>query len=653
MRKMIIGLLLMFFAVSVLTPGAIQAADDLSGHKYEEQMRKLMELGVIVGYDDGTIQPERAVTRAEFAKMVVMTFELGAQEAAETANLEATQNFKDVSAASWYAPYVATAFNSGIVNGFEADNTFRPNALITREQMASMVARALHAKGILVNEEEMAELSFTDSSTILSVHKPDVQLLTHLGVMTGNTDNTFKSKNNSTRWMVALVMFKSLDHISPPENLPYQVSSITDGQLTVVKQFNEYADAKKYVQSSTKAEVIEKGHQIVWIRNGLAVVNSFTEIYPTTSLKAGNSAFRPYVSSPTELKFIDAGENFIKVELAGVAGYVSPASVNLIPEKMKKGQSYYKVSDNGGLVHMIFNHLNGSYASTGVIGKAPSAMAVNKEYYSWDGSTFTDANGKLVTQEFQYFNQLPLQSVSGYTAAELDKYLEKVFPYIGKTSGGKKWSSSPLIGTGKFFKEAESKYKVNALYLMAHAIHESAWGTSKIAQDKFNLFGYGAVDADAYNGAYTYSSFKESIEEAAKKINATYHNPRGAYYNGSVLGNKAIGMNVRYASDPYWGEKVAGHMYRADSYLGGKNISNYSLFYTTVDNLKVRRTAGTSSAEIYSLPRKGMPVIKLGETNVSGALWYKILSENVAYTEAYSYGKGSLGEYLKPLPIAK
>ena len=48
---------------------------------------------------------------------------------------------------------------------------------------------------------------------------------------------------------------------------------------------------------------------------------------------------------------------------------------------------------------------------------------------------------------------------------------------------------SPLIGLGKKFKEVESKYNVNALFLYSLAIHESYYGTSALAKDKNNLFG--------------------------------------------------------------------------------------------------------------------------------------------------------------------
>ena len=113
----------------------------------------------------------------------------------------------------------------------------------------------------------------------------------------------------------------------------------------------------------------------------------------------------------------------------------------------------------------------------------------------------------------------------------------------------------------------ETTYGVNALYLMAHAIHESAWGTSSIAQTKYNLYGINATDADPEGNADTYVSFEDSIKRAAEFVTSAYLSPTNWRYNGSFLGNKGAGMNVKYASDPYWGEKIAGHMYRADKYL--------------------------------------------------------------------------------------
>ena len=655
MRKLMMGFLAMLIVLSALSSETAKAADDLAGHVYEAEMRELMELGIIQGYKDGTIRPNQEVTRAEFAKMVVQSFELGTpinSASAEnggfsTAAVAAAVNFKDVLPGEWYYNSIAEAVEAGIIKG-HSDNTFKPNDLITREQMASMVSRALKAKGIIINVSETKAMDFTDASLIRDDHKDDVRILTHLGIITGNENKTFKPKDSSTRWMVALVMLRARDQVFPPKKLEFQASSVTADKTIVVKHFDTFAQAKDYAQKNSKVQVVERSNQILWMKKGLVSTNAFTEIYPTESLKAGNSTFRPYVPANTELKFLDATATTVKVELAGKVGYVSSKVVRLIPQAMQKGQSYYEVS-GGNLVHQLYNHSTGRYTSTGTIGKAPKEFVNDMEYYSWDGAIFTNASGAKVVESHQYFNKLPLHSATSYTAAELDQFLFDKFPYYNKTHQGKKWTASPLVGSGKFFKEMEKTHKINALYLMSHAIHESGWGTSKIAQDKRNLFGYGAVDGDAYNKAYSYATFRESIEDAAKRINAGYLSPTGGFYNGPVLGNKGIGMNVRYASDAFWGEKIAGHMYRIDSHLGNKDLNHYKLGYTTTSPLNFRKDASTNFASIYTLKTTGVPVIINKEVKASnGDTWFEVAAESKAYTNAYVHGA-----YIKLLPLAQ
>jgi beta-N-acetylglucosaminidase len=657
MKKLMLLLIMATMIISIAAPLNTKAADDLTGHTYEKEMRELIGLGVITGYDDGTIRPEREVTRAEFAKMVILSFELGtdaasaefksAAVASNTTGL--TASFKDVPMDKWFYNPIMQAAEAGIVTGYP-DNTFGPNDPITREQMATMVSRALTAKGYTLTEGEAAPLDFKDLSTILKVHVGDVQILTHLGIVKGNEDGTFKPKDSSKRWMVALVMLRARELVFPPKPLEFQASSVSAEKTTVLKHFETFEEAKSYVKINSAATVVERANQIVWMEKGIAVTNKFTEIYPTTDLKVMASQFRPYVPAQTELKYLDATAGTVKVELAGKVGYVSQDSINQIPEVMKKGQSYYEVSQYGSLLHHLYNHSTGKTASMGVIGKAPAQMVVGKKYYSWDGANFTDETGNKVTEAHQYFNKLPLYTPSNYSAQELDKFLVDLFPYYNKLQAGKTWTTSPLAGTGKFFKEMESTYKVNALYLMAHAIHESGWGTSKIAQDKFNLYGYGAVDADPYNGAFSYATFRESIEYAAETINKKYHTVTASYYNGSVLGNKGVGMNVRYASDPFWGEKIAGHMYRADINLGGKDINKMALGETTTSGLNFRKDASTLYAPLYKLEMAGIPAVIKGTVKAAsnGATWYNVQSENKLYNDAFVHGA-----YLRELPTAK
>ena len=95
---------------------------------------------------------------------------------------------------------------------------------------------------------------------------------------------------------------------------------------------------------------------------------------------------------------------------------------------------------------------------------------------------------------------------------------------------------------------------MSARYLVAHSIKESGWGTSAIAQQKHNLFGYGADDSNPFGDAMSFPSFTACILYVAQEVKQSYLTPGGAYYHGPTL----RGMNVDYASDPS-GRPDCGH----------------------------------------------------------------------------------------------
>lgn len=81
---------------------------------------------------------------------------------------------------------------------------------------------------------------------------------------------------------------------------------------------------------------------------------------------------------------------------------------------------------------------------------------------------------------------------------------------------------SPFIGKAEIFLEASKESGLDPKYIIAHAGLESAWGTSPIAEDKYNFFGIGAFNHDPYNSAKTFESFKQGIIEGAKWIKRNY-----------------------------------------------------------------------------------------------------------------------------------
>ena len=231
----------------------------------------------------------------------------------------------------------------------------------------------------------------------------------------------------------------------------------------------------------------------------------------------------------------------LAVSISGLSGYMNQSDLTAVDEGSEFIPHY--TSDGKFLYHEL-----SPYTSIKV---APhtSAMVIGKKYYSTDGEHF---DGFTIKNPFLYKN---LREPSNYSAAELDKLYSMM-----------NLQDSPLAGKGATFKEAEERYGVNALYLMAHSALESAWGRSQIARDKNNFFGIAAYDTSPYLSAKSFDNVDKGILGAAKWIRQNYYDQGRTH-----LGNKASGMNVLYASDPYWGEKIASIMMTINSKLGEKD----------------------------------------------------------------------------------
>lgn len=119
----------------------------------------------------------------------------------------------------------------------------------------------------------------------------------------------------------------------------------------------------------------------------------------------------------------------------------------------------------------------------------------------------------------------------------------------------------------EYFYYIEKQYNINGIFVASVGIHESAWGTSKIALAKHNLFGYGAYDSNPYNGAYQFTDYSEAIDLIARVFVKYYINPKGTSIYG---GEKAAGtyyvsptlngVNTKYATDKNWANGVYSHM---------------------------------------------------------------------------------------------
>src|SRR5690606_11235384 len=106
---------------------------DVAAHWGKGYVESVANKLIVEGYEDGTFGPDRSITRAEFATVIVRALGLSSKKG--------TASFSDVKSGDWFANAVAVAAEAGIVKGYE-DGTFQPNKVITREELAAMVVRA-------------------------------------------------------------------------------------------------------------------------------------------------------------------------------------------------------------------------------------------------------------------------------------------------------------------------------------------------------------------------------------------------------------------------------------------------------------------------------------------------------------------------------
>ena len=288
-----------------------------------------------------------------------------------------------------------------------------------------------------------------------------------------------------------------------------------------------------------------------WVKNAGQGVN-YSGYYKVVSLYIpvydANGRILSHVSKDTVL-FRDnrsTANGRIPVQVAGLTGYVNSgqveavnSSTTFIPDYVSDGKYVYHRYSPYTKVMVAYHNAN---------------MQVGKSYYSADGINF--GTFKL-DHPFQFSN---LKSRTNYTAADINR----LYNIMGA-------SDSKLAGKGATFKAAEQRYGVNALYLVAHSALESAWGRSKIAKDKNNFFGISAYDDSPYTSATKFDNVDSGIMGAARWINERYLHNSGYPANGAYLGNKAGGMNVNYATAPYWGESIASIMFNANEKLGRKD----------------------------------------------------------------------------------
>lgn len=486
--------------------------------------------------------------------------------------------------------------------------------------------------------------------------------------------------------------------------------ALSDGSISALKCFGDFYSARTEMNKYDNGIVLHNSSnspsKIIAATNAIAVSipyrlgyedtnNSVMNWYKYTSGSSLQTQYT-YLTSYRDINYMQTeyynsltGHGVFYGEINGFAGYADLRQIDIIPNifiengvtveiagnsftgghnsvSIKPTQQYYIKNTNGELLHNYMKYNYGTMVGEYIIGIAPDYMEVNTKYYSWDGIHFyTDSRMKNplldekgnASEYYNYYQYLPLRSYSNITGTQLDQYLEYI-GYNHVATSAYEEGGSMLYHQGQHFENGENNFGINSLLTYAIACLESAYGRSHIAVDKNNLYGWGAIDSDPSGGAYHFASVEQSVTEMMG-YNLSYYmaakesvvNEDDQRYHGMSPGNKASGINVSYASDPYWGQKVAGRAYLIDRYHGLVDYNNYTLGLTNVPAVNVRKEATTSSTALFTLDNYKIsgvipyqPVIIFDEVSgesISGnSTWFRINSNyplNSSRNVEYNY----------------
>ena len=307
-----------------------------------------------------------------------------------------------------------------------------------------------------------------------------------------------------------------------------------------------YFKSGGYMAKNETVDGYQLGSDGKWLGEKATIENAaYYQVVPVTAnIYNADGEKLSYISQGSVVwldKDRKSDDKRLAITISGLSGYMKTEDLQAL-DASKDFIPYYE-SDGHRFYHYVAQNTSIPVAAH------LSDMEVGKKYYSADGLHFDGFN---LENPFLFKD---LTEATNYSAEDLDK----VFSLLNI-------NNSLLENKGATFKEAEEHYHINALYLLAHSALESDWGRSKIAKDKNNFFGITAYDTTPYISAKTFDDVDKGILGVTKRIKENYID-RGRTF----LGNKASGMNVEYASDPYWGEKIASVMMKINEKLGGKD----------------------------------------------------------------------------------
>ncbi len=310
-------------------------------------------------------------------------------------------------------------------------------------------------------------------------------------------------------------------------------------RLDVQNIFPEYKNANSGYQFTLNTRNLTNGQHWITVRE--TGKNGAVKEIQSQLVNIQNLPVKGYIDSPEN-------GSTLKGDIS-VRGWIIDVSnvskVEVLIDGKSLGEAQYGISrPDVGQAFPEYRNANSGYQFTFnslIVSDGQHTLTIKET--SGNGSTYT-INTTIYIYNGNPYLQFDLRKPSNITANEIINFINSKRP------------DSPLKDYAQEFINAQAKYGVNAQYLVAHSILETGWGGSDLKTYKHNLFGYGAYDPCPFTCGYYFPTVQDAIDFEGYIVRRDYLNEDGKYYNGPTL----PGMNVRYASDPEWANKIANLM---------------------------------------------------------------------------------------------
>jgi len=312
MKKVLSLVLVIAMVLSSFSFAFAANFEDVEGD-YEDAINTLVALGVVTGYEDGTFKPERVVTRAEMAKLIVEILGYGDLVAGSKSNFADTQGH-------WADPWIALAAGRGLVIG-TGDGNFTPDRTVSYDEAITMIVRAL---GYSDNSNELAGMTWPTNFKVKAAEL-------------GLTKNVALNAAGADRGGVAILLYNALeaelvtvntdgDVVFSGKELLSRLAELDEDYVVSSELFDptnknyagDMVDLAPYIYQSLKV-YLNDDDEVVYIKdsNSLVIEGEIDEVTLSKSGKVATVAIETADGSIKKLDFTVDEDEGLDTELPG------------------------------------------------------------------------------------------------------------------------------------------------------------------------------------------------------------------------------------------------------------------------------------------------------------------------------------------------